>query len=247
MRRILACSAVFALLFAADRAWAHDPDVIVQYSTLDALKAGLYDGEMTYGEMAEYGDFGLGTFNALDGEMVGFDGQFWRITDDGAVSAVTPDTKTPFAVVTFFDDKIVFDLPEETDFAALSTVLSSHVAGANTPVAVRITGSFTALTVRAPRLQQEPYLPLDQALADQAVWQLEEVSGTMAGYWFPAWLGNINAAVWHLHFLSDDRDQGGHVVDMVTGSGTVSLDPTPRLTLLLPQTPAFDGAKLSGD
>ena len=247
MRRHLTRTALFALLFAVGRAWAHDPDVIVQYSTLDALKAGLYDGEMTYGEMAEYGDFGLGTFNALDGEMVGFDGAFWRITEDGAVSAVAPDTKTPFAVVTFFDEDIVFDLPQGVDFATLSDLLGSHVAGGNTPVAVRITGTFAALTVRAPRLQHEPYSPLEQALADQAVWQLEETSGTMAGYWFPAWLGNINAAVWHLHYLSDEHDQGGHVVDLVTGSGTVALDPTPRLTILLPQTPAFDEATLSDE
>ncbi len=67
----------------------------------------------------------------------------------------------------------------------------------------------------------------------------------MSGYWFPAWRGNINAAVWHLHFLDDAHNHNGHVVDLKTGSGTVFLDPTPHLTILLPQTRAFDDAALS--
>ena len=240
-------AAVLLVLFAAfphDRADAHDTDTIVQYSTLDALKAGLYDGEMTYGEMAEYGDFGLGTFNAIDGEMVGFDGRFWQVREDGSVTEVTPDTQTPFAVVTFFDRDTVFPLPEGLDLSALSERLSQELTSANTPVAIRIEGTFPTLTVRAPRRQSQPYLPLAEALANQAVWDLEDVAGTMAGFWLPPWLGNINAPVWHLHYLSDDRQHGGHVVDLSTGSGEVALDPSPRLTVIMPQSQAFDDAKL---
>ena len=244
MANALLRSGTLALALIAGPALAHDPDVITQYSTLDALKAGLYNGDMTYGEMAEYGDFGVGTFNALDGEMVGFDGRFWRITEDGVVSEVTPDTETPFAVMTFFDHDITFDLPGGSDFAALSEVLNSHLTSANTPVAIMITGSFDTLTVRAPRHQDQPYLPLAEALADQAVWDLTNQSGTMAGYWFPAWLGNINAPVWHLHYLSDDHSVGGHVVDLMTDSGSVSLDPSPDLTILMPRNAAFDEADL---
>lgn len=244
MANALLRSGTLALALIAGPALAHDPDVITQYSTLDALKAGLYDGDMTYGEMAEYGDFGVGTFNALDGEMVGFDGRFWRITEDGVVSEVTPDTETPFAVMTFFDHDITFDLPEGSDFAALSEVLDTHLTSANTPVAIMITGSFDTLTVRAPRHQDQPYLPLAEALADQAVWDLTSQTGTMAGYWFPAWLGNINAPVWHLHYLSDDHNVGGHVVDLITDAGSVSLDPSPDLTILMPRNAAFDEADL---
>ncbi|MBT5435286.1 MAG: alpha-acetolactate decarboxylase, partial [Rhodospirillaceae bacterium] len=120
------------LMIAVSPAIAHDTDVIVQFSTLDALKAGLYDGTMTYGEMAEYGDFGVGTFNAIDGEMVGFDGRFWQIREDGSVTEIAPDTETPFAVMTFFDRDVVFALPEGADFGALSELLSEKLASANT-------------------------------------------------------------------------------------------------------------------
>jgi len=245
MTHRLRALAATLLMMAASPAIAHDTDVIVQFSTLNALKAGLYDGTMTYGEMAEYGDFGVGTFNAIDGEMVGFDGRFWQIREDGSVTEIAPETETPFAVMTFFDRDVVFGLPEGADFGALSDILSERLTSANTPVAITITGDFPTLTIRAPRHQSEPYLPLAEALADQAAWDLEDASGTMAGYWFPAWLGNINAPVWHLHYLNDDRTQGGHVVELTTGSGEVALDPTPRLTIILPQNQAFDEADLT--
>lgn len=43
---------------------------LFQYSTLEALLGGVYDGEVTVGELLTHGDFGLGTFNSLDGEMI---------------------------------------------------------------------------------------------------------------------------------------------------------------------------------
>jgi len=78
-------------------------DVLVQYSTLGSLMAGVYDGEMTFGELKEFGDFGLGTFNALDGEMIQVDHQIYQIKADGAAYLVDDKMKTPFSVITYFD------------------------------------------------------------------------------------------------------------------------------------------------
>src|SRR5207249_10961718 len=77
-------------------------DTLVQYSTINALLTGVYDGDMTFGELRRHGDFGLGTFNALDGEMIALDGRYYQITADGAVKPVRDDVRTPFAVVTHF-------------------------------------------------------------------------------------------------------------------------------------------------
>ena len=45
-------------------------DTLTPVSTIDAILNGLYDGIITYGELKEWGDFGIGTFEGLDGEMV---------------------------------------------------------------------------------------------------------------------------------------------------------------------------------
>jgi len=81
----------------------HAAGELYQTSLISALLEGIYEGDVTYGELRKHGDFGLGTFNQLDGEMVGFDGTFYQIRSDGSARCVTPDQKTPFAVVTFFE------------------------------------------------------------------------------------------------------------------------------------------------
>ena len=75
---------------------------VFQNSTINALLEGVYDGSMTYGELRRHGDFGLGTFNALDGEMIAFDGEFYQIKSDGVAYPVADDQRTPFATVLFF-------------------------------------------------------------------------------------------------------------------------------------------------
>ena len=78
-------------------------DVLFQISTIGALLEGVYDGETTYGELKRHGDFGIGTFNGLDGEMIGLEGKFYQIKTDGIAYLFDDSMKTPFATVTFFE------------------------------------------------------------------------------------------------------------------------------------------------
>src|SRR6478752_2893720 len=81
----------------------HDPHVLFQASTIGALLDGAYDGDLTFAELAEHGDLGLGTVNALDGEMIAVDGEFLRVDAAGDVHPVAAEERTPFAVVTWFE------------------------------------------------------------------------------------------------------------------------------------------------
>jgi len=76
-------------------------DTITQVSTIDALMTGVYDGPTTLGELRTKGDFGLGTFATLDGEMVLLDGVFYQVTSTGAVLRPGPEVR-PLRAVTFF-------------------------------------------------------------------------------------------------------------------------------------------------
>ena len=46
---------------------------VYQSSTINAVLEGVYDGTMTYGQLRQHDDLEFGTFNALDGEMIGFE------------------------------------------------------------------------------------------------------------------------------------------------------------------------------
>src|SRR6476661_8800723 len=86
------------VLFAAAAAPVRASEVY-QISTISSLLAGGYDGDTTVGELIRHGDFGLGTFNGVDGEMIVLDGQTYRATTDGLAHPVAPTELTPFAVV----------------------------------------------------------------------------------------------------------------------------------------------------
>jgi len=80
-----------------------DREVLFQVSTIDALLLAVYDGVLPVGELKEKGDFGIGTFDKLAGEMILLDGVCYQVKEDGVAYVVSDDLTTPFASVTFFD------------------------------------------------------------------------------------------------------------------------------------------------
>ena len=97
---------ILALLGLPLHGWAADvrgtPNaVLFQVSTIDALLSGVYDGDVTIGELRKRGNFGLGTFNKLDGEMLAVDGRYYQIKADGVASGAAVH-ETPFASVVRF-------------------------------------------------------------------------------------------------------------------------------------------------
>jgi len=75
---------------------------LFQVSISGALVAGVYDREVSVQSILQHGDFGLGTFANLDGEMVILDGRVYQVQGTGHVSEAAPDAGAPFAVVTRF-------------------------------------------------------------------------------------------------------------------------------------------------
>ena len=74
---------------------------------VNALVEGIYQERIPLSKIRRHGDFGLGTFDSLDGEMVILDGRVFQIAGDGKVREIVEEAATPFACVTFFDADLV--------------------------------------------------------------------------------------------------------------------------------------------
>jgi len=212
--------------------------VLFQASTIGALLDGAYEGDLTFAELAEHGDLGLGTLNGLDGEMIALDGGFYRADVVGAVHPVAAEEKTPFAVVTAFDPSldttIEGPLAHETLLARLDELIPSGASSC----AIRLDGRFDLVHARSVPRQSPPYRPLTDVVAEQHVFDLRDVEGTMVGFRFPAYVEGIEVGGYHLHFISEDRSRGGHVLDSRCGELRARLDPSNDLHVELP--PAVD-------
>jgi acetolactate decarboxylase len=211
-----------------------EPHVLFQASTIGALLGGAYDGDITFAELAEHGDTGLGTLNALDGEMIAVDGRFYRADVEGRIQSVPGSARTPFAVVVPFASEIEFDLEGSVAHDVLLARIDERIPAKAASCAVRMDGRFESVRARSVPRQEPPYRPLTEVVAEQHVFELENLDGTMLGFRFPAYIEGLEVAGWHLHFISEDRTRGGHVLGSRTATARVSLDPSSELHVELP-------------
>ncbi|MEO5338263.1 MAG: acetolactate decarboxylase [Magnetospirillum sp. WYHS-4] len=220
-------------LFAQQPAFA-GPEVF-QVSTLAALMAGVYDGEVTVGELRRRGDLGLGTFNRLDGEMAVIDGRVFQVKITGEVLEADDSLRIPFAQVTAFRPQTTLTLDRGLDLPGLERALDARVANPSRIQAARIEGRFAAIRTRSVAAQAQPYRPLTEIIPkEQAVFDETMAEGSLIGFRFPAQAAGVNVPGWHFHFLTADRKRGGHVLALALDGGTAALEEISELRIALP-------------
>ncbi|MFM1966497.1 MAG: acetolactate decarboxylase [Actinomycetota bacterium] len=221
-----------------------DHHSLFQISTSGALVEGLYQGAITVGDLKRHGDLGLGTFEDLDGEMVLVDGRCYRVGSDQSVSEMPDERLTPFATVVSFVADEVHDVEGIASWDDLTTRLDSLRRSDNDFVAWRITGHMDGLRLRAA-CRHASGTPLVEAIADQAVFSVDDVDVVLVGFWSPAYAPSVAIPGYHLHAVTDDRQHGGHVFDLNAERLTVEVHRVNDLHLALPETQAFLQADLS--
>lgn len=224
------------------QSWAH---AIFQTSTMGALLDGVYEGNVTVRELLRHGDFGLGTFNRLDGEMLVLDGICYQLRGDGSARVADPDELTPFAAVTWFHPDRTIDVSGPCDRTALKALIDEALESTNLMIAVRVTGHFSTIGTRTVTEQHPPYRPFTEATQDQREVTFIDVTGTLAGFRMPDYEQGISVAGYHSHFIDADRRRGGHTLDYQLVRGTVEIGVRSELHLSLQRTPQFLGAELS--
>lgn len=222
-------------------------DTLTQVSTIDALLCGDYDGKISYGEIKKYGDFGLGTFDALDGEMAAFGGNFYQVKGDGNVYPVSSSLKAPFASVIFFEKDMEMELPSGIDYSKLKDLINNKIPTKNIFFAIRIDGEFSYVKTRSVPAQKKPYPPITEVIKNQPIFEFNNVKGTLAGFRCPEFVKGINVTGFHLHFLTEDKTGGGHILEFTLKEGTLSIDNTSNFYLILPREETFYSLDLTKD
>ncbi len=211
-----------------------DCKTVCQFSSMDAFQSGAYRGWVEYRAIAEKGDFGIGTVDRLDGEMIALDGHFYRIASDGKVHVISPFTLSPFATVTFFRTDLEFTAADIGDYAALAAYLDRLLTDKEALYAIRVDGCFGSMKTRSVPAQNEPFPALQEALKKQTFFNFKEINGSMAGFRFPDSCRGVNKPGYHFHFISDDRSSGGHVLELYLRRARVRVSRIYSLEFKLP-------------
>lgn len=214
-------------------------DILFHVSTLGALMEGVYDGEITYKELKTYGDFGLGTFDKLDGEMVQVDGKVYQIKADGRAYSVNDSMKTPFAAVTFFEADQTLHLHSPMNCAQVQEYIDNQLPTKNILYAIKVEGDFKYVKARSVPQQEKPYPKLVEAMKNQVIFEFHNAQGTMVGFRLPAYMEHINVPGYHLHFINADRRAGGHVHECRVKNVKIEIDYMSRFLMTLPDSNEF--------
>jgi acetolactate decarboxylase len=238
---ILAICLAFFTAFAS----AQTPNAMYQVSTINALLQGVYEGEISIKELKQQGNFGIGTFEGLDGEMVVVDGSYYHVKASGEVIQVKDDVKTPFANVVSFKPEIFGEIRNVETFGELEKALDAIIKDRNYVYAIRIDGVANVKTRSIPK-QTKPYPTLAEAAKTQSVFDIN-TAGTIVGFWCPQYVNGINVPGYHLHFISSDRKAGGHILSGGVVAGKVQIAKIIDFRMILPGSGAFQKAALNND
>lgn len=250
-RAALLSAAVFAF-FSSVHVWAISPDGLrlVQVSTVNALMAGSYDGVAEIKQLLQFGNFGIGTVDAIDGELILYNGVPYVAKSDGTV-VIAPNTETvPFASVYRIDrgnlisERFTGPITRDEFLRRVDRL----AANPSLFYAVLFEGNFVSVDARSERKQEKPYRSLAETMKDAEVrFHYTDRSGVLIGFRSPGFVGGLNVPGCHLHFISSDRTLGGHAVDFVLASGRISVQPIPNFTVCLPEMLSVAPEELSRD
>jgi acetolactate decarboxylase len=224
-----------------------DRETVFQQSTIDALLRANYQSDLNFSTLKEYGDFGIGTFNDLDGEMLALDGTFYQIKSDSKVYPVSGDMSTPFASVTFFDADIEQAIAAIPNLDDLNKQIDTLLPTDNIFYAIKISGTFDHIKVRSIPKQQKPYQPLVEVVKAQSVYEFNQVEGTLVGFKCPVYMNGINVPGYHFHFINRDKTQGGHVLACAVKAAQLEIDSTNNFAMRLPEDQRFYTTDLQQD
>ncbi|MEE3449813.1 MAG: acetolactate decarboxylase [Acutalibacteraceae bacterium] len=215
-----------------------------QISTLQALAMGHTRSVIDVAELKKHGNTGLGTYEGVNGEMIVVDGQCFRAKDNGSVVPADDDMGVPFASICNFAGSIHFDIKEMCSIEDVKTLLNIKIEelfGLNSMHMVKIDGEFDEIDARS----EEEYHAIHVSLKDmlqktQRSFRFDRLSGTLVCVYYPDFMDGINVSGWHIHFISDDRQKGGHVFELKMTSGHAQLDKISTIEIKLPTDPVFD-------
>ncbi len=216
-------------------------DSFYQYSIWWAFVNKIFEGDLSAKELKAKGDIGLGSYNLLDGELIMLDGVLYQATEDGKVHKPEDDKRIVYANAAFFNQDYSYDLPEVESYDDLRAFINEKLPSKNFFYAFKIHGEFTKMKCGGLHKQEPPFKKgLDVLIPERPIFERENFKGTMVGFYCPTFIGNINVAGYHLHFVSDDEEFAGHVMEFKAKNLTLEIDQLHKYQFDLPNTEDFE-------
>ncbi|KOY77663.1 Alpha-acetolactate decarboxylase [Apilactobacillus kunkeei] len=206
---------------------------LFQNGTGAIVVPGLFDGTLSIKDLLLHGDTGIGSGDGLDGELIIIDGKPYKIDGDGNVTIVSDDFTVPFGNAHFADFKD-FEVKDNLSIDELNDAIFNEAKLQNTQFAIKLHGTFQSVKVRSVYKQSKPYPNLIKTAESEHIFNGENITGTIIGYYNPSPFSQIAVYGFHMHFIADDLSIGGHLSDFRNFNGEFGIQKFNQFILQLP-------------
>lgn len=217
------------------------PHELYQVSGTKNLLNSHFDGLITLEELRKHGDFGIGTFHALDGELIALNGKFYRLDDNGQALLADKKATLPSASIVHFKETGNFLMKDEMNWEAFQKYLEKQLPVTGYPLAIKIEAEFKEVLARTIARQKSPYPEASDVIKNQIIFSFKNQYGTLVGYKGNQSLGGLLVDGYHFHYISRDKKVGGHLLDAVIKKAKVSYMPIESAKLILDPLPPREG------
>lgn len=222
-------------------------DTLYQVSLVNARLANDSGGEVTLDELLRHGNFGLGVFDQLDGEMIVLDGKIYQAEGDGTIERPPLTETTPWAMITRFRTDSQLSIDHRMTIDELEAKIDAGLGNLNIFYALRLETRIPMITIQTVDAETVPSRDVVSVVDGQESWTHEDIKGTLVGLRSPSYVGSMNVTGYHWHFISADREVGGHVVAAELDRGAVDIDHIRTWEVVLPESDEFGTLDLGTD
>ncbi len=208
--------------------------IFTQISLFSILLGGRYGGVCSIAEVKRLGNLAIATMDRLDGEMQMIDGVVYQACADGRLLLPKDEETIPYGTIASFEPEQELSLGGIPSYERFEEQMKTECHGLNLPLAVHLKGDFLHVKVRAVGRQEKDGIGLAEAARNEAIFELEEISGDMVGFRLPGYVQGVNAPGWHLHFVDAARRHGGHVVNFTLKQGVMRICHAREFRIVLP-------------
>lgn len=225
---------------ATEKTKEENSDLFYHYSIWYVFVNKIFEGDLTAKELKTKGDIGLGSYTLLDGELIMLDGKLYQAREDGTVTQPKDDAKIVYANATFFDTEQSFTIDKVDNYENLRAKINAELPSKNIFYSFKIHGNFKKMKCGGLHKQEKPFVDgLDVLIPNRPIFERANFSGTMVGFFCPEFIGNINVAAYHLHFISDDEKFAGHVMEFEAENLTVEIDYMYEYQFVVPKSKEY--------
>lgn len=214
---------------------------LYQLGNASALFSGLVEGNQNLKSLMTKGNFGLGTFNDIDGELVAVDGKFFKIGQKGVTTPVESNWKSPFVELVKFKNSNTVNITNAASYDKLKQQLATQIDNKNIPYAIKISGTFDFIKLRS----RSPRKSTDNSNIVEEIYTANDIKGTLVGYWFPDYLLSLTVPAFHFHFIADDHKLSGHVLEVKSTNVRVAMNKISQIEMAFPQSTAYKEMKIN--